>query len=54
LATLADKRVVQIIPCRISPEDNGPTHTMKRESIEKGISDAGFQFYRMKKSESCC
>jgi hypothetical protein len=32
-------------------EDKEPPFHMKRESIEKGISDEGFQFYRMKKPE---
>lgn len=32
-------------------EDKEPPHNMKRELIEKGISDEGFQFYRMKKQD---
>ena len=32
-------------------EDKAPPHNMKRDDIEKGISDQGFQFYRMKKTD---
>jgi hypothetical protein len=32
-------------------EDSVPPHKMKREVIEKGISDQGFQFYRLKPVE---
>jgi hypothetical protein len=32
-------------------EDKDPPFNMKRDAIEKGISDQGFQFYRMKKTE---
>ena len=32
-------------------EDKDPPHNMKRELIEKGIADQGFQFYRLKRVE---
>jgi hypothetical protein len=51
LATASEKRAVQIIPFRIFAEDKSLRITMKRDLVEKGISDAEFQFNRMKKSE---
>jgi hypothetical protein len=32
-------------------EDKEPPYKMKRDLIEKGIADEGFQFYRVKKQE---
>ncbi len=32
-------------------EDNPPPYKMKRDLIEKGISDQGFQFYKLKPTE---
>jgi hypothetical protein len=32
-------------------EDKEPPYNMKRELIEKGIADQGFQFYRVKKKQ---
>ena len=32
-------------------EDKDPPHNMSRKLIEKGISDQGFQLYRMKDRE---
>ena len=33
-------------------EDKDPPNRMSRETIEKSISDQGFQLYRMKQSEN--
>jgi hypothetical protein len=45
LATLSDKRVVQITD-RDFAKDKEPPRTIKRDLIEKSISDEGFRFLR--------
>jgi hypothetical protein len=48
------------LPSRFGPwtavgvvrEDKDPPHNMKRDLIEKGISEQGFQLYRMKEPKN--